>query len=47
LPPPPGRLSITTDWPSRCDSAWPTSRAMMSGVPPAGTKTTKVTGRDG
>src|SRR5215831_8036245 len=30
---------MTTDWPSRCDSDWPIRRAMMSGVPPAGTKT--------
>jgi hypothetical protein len=40
-------LSMTTGWPSCRDIAWPTSRAMMSGVPPAGTKTIKDTGREG
>jgi hypothetical protein len=36
LPFEPGRFSITTGWPSRADSGWPTARAIMSVAPPGG-----------
>ena len=32
---PPGRFSITTDWPQRLESSSPTARMKMSLMPPA------------
>jgi hypothetical protein len=45
--PAPGLLSITTCWPSACESLGATMRAMMSVPPPADEGTTTRTGFDG
>src|SRR5215218_3293282 len=44
LPPAPGLLSTTKDWPSDLVSSCATARARMSVVPPAGNGTTMRTG---
>src|SRR5690349_21208110 len=46
-PPPPGRFSITNDWPSLSARYWPASRAIMSVLPPGEYGTITVTGRAG
>jgi hypothetical protein len=45
--PAPGLFSITTGWPSRSDSFWPTIRATVSVGPPGGCGTTTRMGRFG
>src|SRR5215213_905688 len=47
LPAAPPRLSTTTFWPSDCESAIDTIRAMMSVGPPGANGTTSVIGRSG
>jgi hypothetical protein len=47
LPPPPGRLSMTTGWPRIFSSLRPTMRASTSLGPPGVKATTSVIGRAG
>src|SRR5712664_1838318 len=47
LPPAPGWFSITTCWPKRSASFWPSARARMSLGPPGVNPTTKRTGFSG
>src|SRR5512137_162910 len=47
LPAAPGRLSITTGWPSSGRRLSATTRAVMSVLPPGGYGTTSLTGLDG
>src|SRR3954465_9135462 len=46
-PPAPGLFSITTGWPSACESLSQTTRVITSVGPPAGNGTTIFTGRAG
>ena len=47
LPPAPGRVSITTGWPSFSDRCWPMMRARMSFGPPGAKPISQRTGRVG